>query len=145
MLLAGVLSIAIRAYFWHDNPRKTKEKRNWSNIDISVLFSTDRTHRYQKSCKQPCHGHFKAMPKGQNFVVFLLAGRVVWIKFATTATGVDRKFEVWTCVENWKTDQLDQRDGHWARHRFQIGEPIGQFGRWQIVQTDQDSHRLSPT
>ena len=41
MLLAGVLSIAIRAYFWHGNPRKTKEKRNWSNIDISVLSSTD--------------------------------------------------------------------------------------------------------
>ena len=62
----GVLSrpIAIGPIF--DNPRKTKEKRNWSNIDINVLSSkvwTYITCRYKKSCIQPCHGHFTVMPK----------------------------------------------------------------------------------
>ena len=65
MLPEGVfLSIAIRADFWQPQ-KKTKEKRNWSNIEISVLSSTVWTYtcRYQKSCIQPCHGHFTVIIK----------------------------------------------------------------------------------
>jgi len=62
MLPEGVLSIAIRADFWQPQ-KKTKEKRNWSNIDISVLSSTGWTYRYQKSCIQPFHSHFTVMQK----------------------------------------------------------------------------------
>jgi len=71
MLPEGVLSISIRADFC--SPRKTKEKRNWSSIDISVLSSTEWTYRYQKSCIKPCHGHFTAMSKGQKCVLLLLS------------------------------------------------------------------------
>ena len=61
MLTEGVLRTAIRANFWQ--PQKNERKWNWSNIDISVLSSTEWTYWYQKSCIQPCHGYFTPMPK----------------------------------------------------------------------------------
>jgi len=46
MLPALVLCIAIRAEFWP--PLRNKERQNGSNINISVLSSTEWTHRHQK-------------------------------------------------------------------------------------------------
>ena len=63
MLPEGVLSIAIRADIWQ--PQKTKEKRNWSNIDVSMLSSTEWTYIYQNSGIQLCRGHFAGMQKAK--------------------------------------------------------------------------------
>ena len=55
---------------------------NWPNIDISVLSCTVWTYRYQKSCIQPCHGHFTAMPKRPKvcrFFFFFLFFVALWI------------------------------------------------------------------
>ena len=56
--------------------------QNWPNIDISVLSCTVWTYIYQKSCIQPCHGHFTAMPKRPKvcrFFFFFLFFVTLWI------------------------------------------------------------------
>ena len=68
---AGVLSIAIRADFWQ--PQKNERKAELINYwHQRAALDRMNTYIYQKGCTQPCHGHFRAMPKGQNFVVLLL-------------------------------------------------------------------------
>ena len=66
MLPEGVLSIAIRADFWQPqkNERKVEFIKHWHQHAV-----LNRMNRYQKSCTQPCHGHFRAMPKGQKIFV----------------------------------------------------------------------------
>jgi len=49
MLPALVLTITIRAEF--GEPLKNKEKQNGSNTSVSVMSSTEWTHRCKKSCK----------------------------------------------------------------------------------------------
>jgi len=72
MLPEGVLSIAIRADFWQPqiNERKAELIKYWHQC--AVLDSVNiGPYRYQKSCIQPCHGHFTAMPnKPQNVSYF---------------------------------------------------------------------------
>ena len=68
MLPEGVLSIAIRTDFWQPqkNERKVEFIKHWHQHAV-----LNRMNRYQKSCTQPCHGHFRAMPKGQKIFVLL--------------------------------------------------------------------------
>jgi len=47
---------------WYLMTIKSNYKQNWPNIDITALSSIEWTYRYQKSCIQPCHSHFTAMP-----------------------------------------------------------------------------------
>jgi len=72
-----------------------------------MLSSTEWTYRYPKNCKQPCHGHFRVMPKGQNFVVLLLLPLCHTFYFHNfSGTVADRDLVNTPLEPFWPTDVL---------------------------------------
>ena len=74
MLPDGVLSIEIRADFWQPkkNDRKAELIKYWHHLAVHDTMNIRTQPVESKICDQPCHGHFRAMAKGQNFIVLLL-------------------------------------------------------------------------